>query len=569
MLFKKIACVLLALVLATEPLMVNATDLGSAFSKLVGAGGGAATINSPGHFSSAARSGFSGGGVELRVPRGGAGPQLFSVSTPSISAGCNGISMHFGGFSFISGQEFVQLLKNIASGAALGFVSSLVMKTLCPSCEAVVQELRAAAQAAARYAKDACAIGQDWAKKFQDGDGKGTDVPDSCSRSAADSGAASDYSKAVSSICSGIRASTDWLNNHNPQVKGTGPAAEGAKAELQCITDTGNTTWLRLIAFDEAGSLSGIADDANARKLLLINLLGAEMTFSGSAIDMGCDKPGGNAPWKPDASDSTKNDKNYCAPTMDMKGFVDVFMCGGKASRGAGMSPAGKTYCDALDAAAGGDLQMWGCKADSTANAADNYATCPYLKMMPVSTVFKGQGFLVRVNTLLTSAVERVRTGTGYDDAEGKQIIALINAAPYPLYQAINAAAVYPSAATELLDTLSVMVAETFVHVMIDEMMRLEGRASSKLCMPRAQAIQVLNFVNSLRELNEKSLAKLATSFTIQQQISEQIRTLNIAIQREVMSEELLQSGKLGQQLNHALTPTNAGQGLPAPVTAP
>lgn len=569
MLFKKIACFLLSVVMAAQPLVVNAADLGTAFTNLVGSGGGAVSVQGAGRFNSAARSGFSGGGVEVRVPRGGSAPQLFSASSPRITAGCNGISAHFGGFSFISGQEFVDLIKGIASGAALGFVSSLVMKTLCPACEAVVQELKSAAQAAARLAKDSCAIGQNWGKQFSDGLSNQTDLPDSCARTAPASGETSDYMSAISSICGTLRKATATLNDLNPAVKGTGRVAEEAKAGMQCITGQGNITWSRLMAFDTAGSLQGIANESNARKILLINLLGAEMTYAGDDVPVGCEN-GDSSWWEPSGAEDKKDNTHYCSPTMDMKSFVDVFMCGARSSRQVGtMSAAGVKYCDDLDRSAGGDIQMWNCKGDK-AGTSENFTTCPFLKREPVGNVFQGQGFLVRVNSLLKSAVERVRTGVGYEDAEGRQIIALINAAPYPLYQAINAAAIYPSAATELLDGMSVMVAETFVHVLIDEMMRLEGRSSSKLCMPRQQAMQVLDFVTSMRAMNKENLAKIATNFTVQQQLSEQIRTLNIAIQREVMSEELLQSGKLGQSLNRALTPANVGTAMPGnadPVT--
>jgi len=179
MLLKKILCLVLAVTTAIAPLSANAVDLGKAFDNLIGPGVGV-TVNQPGRYQSGARNSFSGGGVEVRVPRATNVPQLFSISPPRIEAGCNGISAHFGGFSFISGKEFEALLKQIASGAALGFVTSLVMKTLCPPCEAIVQELKTAAQFAANLAKNSCQFGAKLGREFLAGLGTSPSSEDKC-----------------------------------------------------------------------------------------------------------------------------------------------------------------------------------------------------------------------------------------------------------------------------------------------------------------------------------------------------------------------------------------------------
>lgn len=565
MLFKKIACFLLALVTAAQPMVASAADLDSAFSNLMGTGG-AVSINSPGRFQSAARGGFSAGGLEMRVPRGNSVPQLLTASAPRISAGCNGISAHFGGFSFISGQEFANLLKQIASGAALGFVSSLVMKTLCPACEAVVQELKTAAQKAAELAKNSCELGKQWGEKFASSISSSVDMPSVCSTTSADNGGSSDTLSAYGSACKTLQSAYSSLKDFNSGANTTTPEGKKQTEALECPIGAGNKTWRLLTGLDEKGGLGGLSEEANLRKLLVINLLGAEMEYSGS-YTVGCDTGAGGA-WEASEEQAMGKNKNFCTPPADMRMYTGLFLCGAAPATLDGLSPAAKRYCQDYWGAAGPaqPLQLWTCTAGKGSTQED-FRNCPYLMRTDASNVVRGQGFFIRINKLLLSAVERVRTGVGYEDAEGQQIIALIQIAPYPLFQAINAAAVYPGAATELLDTMSVLVAEQYTHAVLDEMLRMEGRSSGGTCMTQTQATRVLDFISHLRTQNQSRLQMIGQHMAVQDGLTEQIRQINLTIQKQVMSEDLLATGKLSESLNRALTPTNAGAS--APITTP
>jgi hypothetical protein len=215
---------------------------------------------------------------------------------------------------------------------------------------------------------------------------------------------------------------------------------------------------------------------------------------------------------------------------------------------------------------------LWQCKASR--GGPDDYAQCNYLQLANASDVVKGEGFLVQVNSLLREGVQRVRDGTPFmsggkaADDKAQRILALINAAPYPLYQVINAAAVYPAAADELVDSMSVLVAEQFAYAMFDEMLRLEGRSSDNYCMSRAQATTMLDFVGSLRSQTQANFAVIARQFSVQQGISEQIRQVNQAIQRQVMSQDLLATGQLSESLNKAITGTGGGSRSSAPASS-
>lgn len=564
---KKIYSLVLALALGVQPLASQAVNLENAFSTL--APGAAIATNDAGRFNSAARSGFSAGGVEMRIPRPENTPQLLSVTPPRISAGCNGISAHFGGFSFISGAEFGNLLKQIASGAALGFVSSLVMKTLCPACEAVVQELKSAAQAASRLARDSCEIGRNFGEQFAMGNATSGDQFNSCSKIATATGETSDSLAAFNSVCQSLTSVTQTFDNfaRRPNADGSAKTPQQLAASefsLGCSIGMGNQTWRNIAAFDSSGVLNTIADDSNQRKLILLNLMGAEMVYSGESKGVGCDTGNGQA-WN--AGDSENESQQYCKPPVDLKAMTGYFMCGAPEVGGnppGAQSTRVRDYCRSfhIPSAGTGQTQLWTCKASK--GGADDFINCPYLELAPASQVIRGEGFLVQVNNLLREGVARVRNGQGFDDDEGRKLIGLINSAPYPLYQAINAAAVYPTAADDLIDSMSVLVAEQFAYAVFDEMLRLEGRSSGNECVTRAQATQLLDFVSSMRSQNSARLALIAQNFNVQQGITEQIRQINVAIQRQVLSQDLIATTRMTEAINKAVT-ANGGSGSTTP----
>lgn len=72
----------------------------------------------------------SAGGISIR--NNVHDQKLFHFDPPRIDAGCGGIDIHMGGFSFIKEEEFVASLKNIGSNA-LGYAFMLGLQTVAPS----------------------------------------------------------------------------------------------------------------------------------------------------------------------------------------------------------------------------------------------------------------------------------------------------------------------------------------------------------------------------------------------------------------------------------------------------
>lgn len=102
---------------------------------------------------SQSRTYVSGGGVSMRF--GTKSLQLISIEPPRMSAGCNGIDMHFGGFSFISGAEIQDMVKMIMKNA-VGLVVDLAIKVLCPACADAMATIRNLASLARSMAADSC-----------------------------------------------------------------------------------------------------------------------------------------------------------------------------------------------------------------------------------------------------------------------------------------------------------------------------------------------------------------------------------------------------------------------------
>lgn len=96
-------------------------------------------ITTPGNYQDAAAGYWSGGGGSVRTKNTDIHP--LSMTSPSLSSGCNAIDAYLGSFSMISGGELVNIANNIGSQAPVyGF--HLGMKTYAPQIEQILKDLR-------------------------------------------------------------------------------------------------------------------------------------------------------------------------------------------------------------------------------------------------------------------------------------------------------------------------------------------------------------------------------------------------------------------------------------------
>lgn len=110
-------------------------DLEGFFNQL----GSVTNMTSPDVYHSQAGGYYNGGGLSIR--NRAKNVQLATLQLPDIKAGCGGIDMFAGGFSYISSDQLVAALKNIGANAiSYGFM--LAMKTFAPAVQSVMSELQ-------------------------------------------------------------------------------------------------------------------------------------------------------------------------------------------------------------------------------------------------------------------------------------------------------------------------------------------------------------------------------------------------------------------------------------------
>lgn len=100
--------------------------------------GGISNFNGPTAYEAQSAGYYSMGSLYARTPVHNA--KLASINMPSMKAGCGGIDMHNGSFSFINSGEIVKTMKAISNNAA-GFAMQLSMETFSPVIAEKVEEL--------------------------------------------------------------------------------------------------------------------------------------------------------------------------------------------------------------------------------------------------------------------------------------------------------------------------------------------------------------------------------------------------------------------------------------------
>lgn len=99
--------------------------------------------------------GYYGGALSIRSP--GKAIQIVQFAAPKIDAGCGGIDIFFGSFSFINGAQFEQLIRSIAANA-VGYAVKLAISSMCNPCGSILEKLEEAMRELNSLAKNTCAI---------------------------------------------------------------------------------------------------------------------------------------------------------------------------------------------------------------------------------------------------------------------------------------------------------------------------------------------------------------------------------------------------------------------------
>ena len=130
---------MLATTIAIGPAPALPADLNTEMQTMFNDLGAIGNVTSPGAFRGQAMNLYTGGSLMMRAP--GRNYPLVQAQLPSLKAGCGGIDIYGGAFSFINKQQFVALLQNIGSNA-VGYAFKLALQSISPDIDKLLTELQ-------------------------------------------------------------------------------------------------------------------------------------------------------------------------------------------------------------------------------------------------------------------------------------------------------------------------------------------------------------------------------------------------------------------------------------------
>ena len=141
-------------------------DLNKDLNKFYSKFGGHSNITSGSIYQGQKAGYMTGGGFSTRSRI--MNSELASISLPKFNAGCGGIDLHMGGFSFINKNEIINTLKSIA-GDSLGYAFMLGMETMSPQIASTMKDLQSKMQAVNNMSINSCEtasqlVGSVWPK---------------------------------------------------------------------------------------------------------------------------------------------------------------------------------------------------------------------------------------------------------------------------------------------------------------------------------------------------------------------------------------------------------------------
>ena len=154
---KKIALTAIAALMVTTAQPAQAQHLGAELRNFWERTGGGVNVTRPQAYDGQAGGFVTLGSLYMRTrPRNA---NIAHIQLPSVRAGCGGIDLFGGSFSFISKEEMVLLMQAIMQNAA-GFAFELALESLSPAIAEQVSKLRALLQEVNAMNINSCEAGQ-------------------------------------------------------------------------------------------------------------------------------------------------------------------------------------------------------------------------------------------------------------------------------------------------------------------------------------------------------------------------------------------------------------------------
>ncbi|WP_425953164.1 conjugal transfer protein TraH [Ralstonia pseudosolanacearum] len=256
----------------------------------------------PSGFTNQSRGGLVGGGASLRMPVRNI--NLVAFDPPRISAGCGGIDLFGGAFSFINADQLVALFRQIAANA-VGVAFKAAIDAINPALGKLMQDFQNKIAALNSMMKNTCAL----ATSIMDKTGASDAI-----RSFASQEIAPEVQSATGAISDFFSGIDSFMSQPNQPARSAG--ASGKAPEL------GNITWKALQA-SQAGQMLGNPStgesDPNGANEIIMSLVGAVVVGPETDADQ----------TNPDGSVQVDNGR-YWAPTLHLPDLRDGNMGGDK-----------------------------------------------------------------------------------------------------------------------------------------------------------------------------------------------------------------------------------------------
>ena len=252
-------------ILCMQSLPVRAGGLDDALSWMY-----MSTTTEPRAYESQRRMGFVGGSVMARTPISSV--NIISFARPRLDAGCGGIDLFMGSFSFINMDQFVQLLRAIAANA-VGLAFKAALHAISPSLEAILSKLETLVHNLNRTFRNSCSVAK---SIMASGAGIGS-LMDSVKQAATD---IADLFKTGRNVVDDFfQALQNNFSNPNSSYE------QEARPDLN--PSIGNLVWKALMLNNTAASVGWVNDtpidpfSGNAKKMAMY-----VMSITGTVVNM-------------------------------------------------------------------------------------------------------------------------------------------------------------------------------------------------------------------------------------------------------------------------------------------
>jgi hypothetical protein len=317
-------------------------------------------------------------------------------------------------------------------------------------------------------------------------------------------------SDGVCSLAGDVDGAVSWISkNFNSLTK----QEQAAHSDLQ-----GNTTWLALQSL-------GYTDVADMEFI---------MSITGTTINKPTTGTASSSTTKAtDAASVPTPGSSYYAPRiLDAKEAGHLLLCGENGTQS--NDPVAQQICSGLYKTQASVPQLFECEdTDECLSFVDSGSS-------NTMSIIGTEGFIAYVHGILSLGLKEIQAGTPIDGT----VVQLANQAPFPLYQMLNIAAVYPSQATDLINNstylISVLMAQAMFNRIIAQSAKqnISGDASgAKNNAALAEKMHAL--LDELTVANQGETDHLAKWFALQEGLMAQIKDANQAIQTSVMSAGL------------------------------